>query len=185
MLPVILVHLWCTPNKLVLRKDTDIIHVAMGGGQKSFYTFLRGVQKVLAACEGGGSKKFDDKNCQLPSPPPQSIYEHSLTINNRGLRRKELSSWRGGNYCLGDLKFGRVGRSDQLSLINFEFKILRFVYGLIRSADRIAKRHAPKSVIYTTFWEFFWNLTCWVLLVFARNWAMATLEKIFMSILLR
>ena len=30
-------------------------------------------------CEGG-SKKFDDKNFQLPSPPHQSIYEHSLII---------------------------------------------------------------------------------------------------------
>ena len=30
-------ELWCIPNKLVLKKDTDIIDVAMGG-QKSVYT---------------------------------------------------------------------------------------------------------------------------------------------------
>ena len=55
MLPVILVHLWCVPNKLVLRKDNDIIHVAMGGVKK-FLHLLTGVQKVLAACEGGVKK---------------------------------------------------------------------------------------------------------------------------------
>ena len=53
----ILVHLWCIQNKLVLKKDTDIIHVAMGGGSKKFSHMLRGVQKVLAACEGGEVKK--------------------------------------------------------------------------------------------------------------------------------
>ena len=56
MLPVILVHLWCIPNKLVLRKDTDIIHVAMGGvkkvftlvegGFKKFWRLAKGVKKV-------------------------------------------------------------------------------------------------------------------------------------------
>ena len=57
MLPVILVHLWCIQNKLVLKKDTDIIHVAMGGGgSKKFSHMLKGVQKVLAACEGGIKK---------------------------------------------------------------------------------------------------------------------------------
>ena len=55
MLPVILVHLWCIPNKLVLKKDTDIIHVAMGGSKK-FLHLLSGVQKVLEACEGGFKK---------------------------------------------------------------------------------------------------------------------------------
>ena len=35
-------ELWCIPNKLVLRKDTDIIHVAMGGGSKKFLDLLRG-----------------------------------------------------------------------------------------------------------------------------------------------
>ena len=47
-------------------------------GPKKFLHLLRGVQKVLAACEGG-SKKFDDKKFQLPSPH-QSIYEHSLNM---------------------------------------------------------------------------------------------------------
>ena len=60
MLPVILilvhVHLWCIQNKLVFKKDTDIIHVAMGGGSKKFSHMLRGVQKVLAACKGGVKK---------------------------------------------------------------------------------------------------------------------------------
>ena len=71
MLPVILVHLWCIQNKLVLKKDTDIIHVAMGGSKK-FSHMLRGVQKVLVACEGG-SKKFDDKNVQIPAPPTKYL----------------------------------------------------------------------------------------------------------------
>ena len=56
MLPVILVHLWCIQNKLVLKKDTDIIHVAMGGGVKKVFTHVGGVQKVLAACEEGVKK---------------------------------------------------------------------------------------------------------------------------------
>ena len=38
---------------------------------------MRGVQKVLAACEGG-SKKFDDKNFQLPSLPPPPKYLWTL-----------------------------------------------------------------------------------------------------------
>ena len=73
MLSVILVHLWCIQNKLVLKKDTDIIHVAMGGGGSKKFShnaMLRRVQKVLTACEGG-SKKFD-KNFQLPSPPTKT-----------------------------------------------------------------------------------------------------------------
>ena len=49
-----------------------------GGGVKKVLHLLRGVQKVLAACEGG-SKKFDDKNFSIPSPPHQSINEHSLS----------------------------------------------------------------------------------------------------------
>ena len=69
MLPVILVHLWCIPNKLVLRKDTDIIHVAMGGSKK-FLHFLEGGFKKFWRFAKGGSKKFDDKNFQLPSLPP-------------------------------------------------------------------------------------------------------------------
>ena len=72
MLPVILVHLWCIPNKLVLRKDTDIIHVANGGGgvKKVFTLVEGGFKKFWRLAKGGGSKKFDDKNFQLPSPPP-------------------------------------------------------------------------------------------------------------------
>ena len=44
-----------------------------------FLHLLRGVQKVLVACKGG-SKKFDNKNFQLPGPH-QSIYEHSLRVS--------------------------------------------------------------------------------------------------------
>ena len=66
------------PNKLLLsRRETDIIHLARGESKK-FFDMLRGVQKSFAACEGGGSKKFDAENFQLPSPPHQSISEHSL-----------------------------------------------------------------------------------------------------------
>ena len=127
--------------------------------------------------------------------------QRRITINNRGLRRKELSSWRGGNYCLGDLKFGRVGRSDQLSLIKlncFPYKVKEvihwltisslkyyglFMFGSISWSHRKTARSA-KRYLYD-FLRFFWNLTCWVLLVFVGNWAMATLEKIFVSILFR
>ena len=56
------------PNKLVLRKDTDIIHVAMGGVKKVF-TLVEGGFKKFWRLAKGGSKKFDDKNFQLPSPP--------------------------------------------------------------------------------------------------------------------
>ena len=67
------------PNKLVLRKETDIIHLAMGGGVKKVFTLGEGGSKSSGGLRrGAGSKKFDDKNFQLPSPPHQSIYEHSL-----------------------------------------------------------------------------------------------------------
>ena len=55
MLPVILIHLWCIQNKLVLKKDTDIKHVAMGGSKK-FSHMLRGGSESLAACKGGVKK---------------------------------------------------------------------------------------------------------------------------------
>ena len=75
----LLVHLWCIQNKLVLKKDIDIIHVAMGGGgvKKSFHTCWGGVQKVLAASEGGVKKVWRQK-FSIAQPPHQSIYEHSL-----------------------------------------------------------------------------------------------------------
>ena len=62
----------------MLRKETDIIHLAMGG-QKSFFHLLRGSKKFQRLAKGG-SKKFDSENFQLPSPPQQSIYEHSLNM---------------------------------------------------------------------------------------------------------
>ena len=58
----------------LLSWDTDIIHLAMGGVKKVFYTCWGGFKKFWRLAKGG-SKKFDDKNVQLPSPH-QSIYEH-------------------------------------------------------------------------------------------------------------
>ena len=49
-----------------------------GGGAKKFLHLLRGVQKVLAACEGGVKKVWRQK-FSIAQPPHQSIYEHSLT----------------------------------------------------------------------------------------------------------
>ena len=48
------------------------------GGQKSFYTCWGGFKKFWRLAKGG-SKKIDAENFQLPSPPHQSIYEHSLS----------------------------------------------------------------------------------------------------------
>ena len=70
--------LFIIPNKSLSRKETDIIHLAMGGGSKKFFDMLTGVRKSFAACKMG-SIKFDAKNFQLPSPPHQSISEHSLS----------------------------------------------------------------------------------------------------------
>ena len=56
MLPVILVHLWCIQNKLVLKKDTDIIHVAMGGGVKKVFTHVEGGFKKFWRLAKGGQK---------------------------------------------------------------------------------------------------------------------------------
>ena len=56
MLPIILVHLWCIPNKLVLRKDTDIIHVAMGGGVKKVFTLVEGGSKSFGGLRRGVKK---------------------------------------------------------------------------------------------------------------------------------
>ena len=63
----------------MLRKETDIIHLAMGGGSKSFYTCWGGVQKVLVDCEGGVKKVWRQKFSIAQPPPHQSINEHSLT----------------------------------------------------------------------------------------------------------
>ena len=65
------IHLLCIPNKSVLRKETDIIHLN-GGGHKVF-TLVEGVQKVLEACKGG-SNIVDDKNFQLPTPTPTKVF---------------------------------------------------------------------------------------------------------------
>ena len=51
-----------------------------GGGVKKVFTHVEGGSKSFGGLRRGGSKKFDDKNFQLPSPPHQSIYEHSLSI---------------------------------------------------------------------------------------------------------
>ena len=52
----LLVHLWCIQNKLVLKKDIDIIHVAMGGGSKKFSHMLRGGSKSFGGLRRGVKK---------------------------------------------------------------------------------------------------------------------------------
>ena len=83
MLPVILVHLWCIPNRLVLRKDTDIIHVAMGG-QKSFHTCWGGFKKFWRVAKG--VKIVWRQKFSIAQPPNQSIYEHSLDCSKMARR---------------------------------------------------------------------------------------------------
>ena len=82
MLPVILVHLWCIPNKLVLRKDTDIIHVAMG--VKKVFKLVEGGFKKFWRLAKGGQKSLTTKIFNCPAPH-QSIYEHSLIDYNVSL----------------------------------------------------------------------------------------------------
>ena len=65
------------------------------GGQKVF-TLVEGGSKSFGGLKRG-VKKFDDENFQLPNPPHQSIYEHSLCSEkvpaNLTIRRiKKLSS---------------------------------------------------------------------------------------------
>ena len=74
---MILVHLWCIQNKLVLKKDTDIIHVAMGGSKK-FSHMLRGFKKFWRLAKGG--QKVWRQKFSIAQPPHQSIYEHSLIM---------------------------------------------------------------------------------------------------------
>ena len=62
----------------MLRKKTDIIYLA--GGVRKVFTLVEGGFKKFWQLAKGGSKKFDDKNFKLPSPPHQSIYEHSLRV---------------------------------------------------------------------------------------------------------
>ena len=56
-----------------MRKETGIIHLAMGGVKKVF-TLVEGGFKKFWRLAKGGSKKFDDKNFQLPSPPPTKVF---------------------------------------------------------------------------------------------------------------
>ena len=66
-------------TQLLSMKETDIIHLAMGG-QKVFWHVKGGLKSLQLA---KGVKKFDAKNVQLPSPPHQSISEHSLRPNKK------------------------------------------------------------------------------------------------------
>ena len=60
---------------------------------------LRGGSKSFGGLQRGGSKKFDDKNFQLPSPPPhQSIYEHSLRASTLQICLEKKSK----RTCTGD-----------------------------------------------------------------------------------
>ena len=52
----------------------------MGGGVQKVLTLVEGGSKSFGGLKRGGSKKFDDKNFQLPGPH-QSIYEHSLKVS--------------------------------------------------------------------------------------------------------
>ena len=70
----ILVHLWCIPNKLVLRKDTDIIHVAMGGGVKKVFTLVEGGFKKFGGLRRGGQKSLTTKIFNCPAPPPKYLW---------------------------------------------------------------------------------------------------------------
>ena len=81
----ILVHLWCIQNKLVLKKDTDIIHVAMGGSKK-FSHMLRGGLKKFWRLGKGGQKSLTTKIFNCPAPH-QSIYEHSLRSTQQTVQR--------------------------------------------------------------------------------------------------
>ena len=58
----------------MLGKETDIIHLAMGGGgvKKVFTLVEGGVQKVLAACEGGVKKVWRQK-FSIAQPPPTKV----------------------------------------------------------------------------------------------------------------
>ena len=76
-----------------------------GGGVKKVFTLVEGGFKKFWGLAKGGSKKFDDKNFQLPSPPHQSIYEHSLTgvleLISTAPVRKTSKFARGGHSTLG------------------------------------------------------------------------------------
>ena len=69
------------PNKLVLRKDTDIIHVAMGG-QKSFYTCWGGFKKFWRLAKGGVKKVWRQKfsTAQPPPPPPTKVFMNTPLV---------------------------------------------------------------------------------------------------------
>ena len=73
MLPVILVRMWFIQNKLVLKKDTDIIHVAMGGGVKQVFTHVEGGFKKFWRLAKGGQKSLTTKIFNCPAPPPKYL----------------------------------------------------------------------------------------------------------------
>ena len=75
MLPV---HLYCIPNKLVLRKETDIIHLAMGEVTKVF-TLVEGGSKSSGGLRRGVKKVWRQK-FSIAQPPHQSINEQSLNF---------------------------------------------------------------------------------------------------------
>ena len=86
MLPVVLVHLWCIPNKLVLKKDIDIIHVAMGGGVKKVFTLVKGGSKSFGGLRrGGGQKSLTTKIFNCPASPTKVFMNtpllHSLIFD--------------------------------------------------------------------------------------------------------
>ena len=94
----------------MLRKETDIIHLAMGGGGvKKVFTLVEGGFKNFWWLAKGGSKKFDDKNFQLPSPPHQSINEHSLSGEGAWRKKSMCSAPAGPRARTRDLPRARRG----------------------------------------------------------------------------
>ena len=108
----------------------QVCPIELGEGVKKF-RHVEGVQKVFAACKGGGrSKKFDAENFQLPSPPHQSISEHSLINLKTGLQTSGVATGvaRGADCHPWQPKFaknrekrGNIGKKRQKSGSFFHF----------------------------------------------------------------
>ena len=76
----------------VLRRETDL-HTSRNGGPKKMFDLWRGIQKVLQLAKGVGVKKVCRQKfstAQRPSPPHQSISEHSLTRHLKKIQQVNL-----------------------------------------------------------------------------------------------
>ena len=121
------VHLWCIQNKLVLKKDTDIIYVAMGGSKK-FSHMLRGGSKSFGGLRRGGQKSLTTK-FSIAQPPHQSINEHSLMMIGHAKKKLKHSTTLVGS--LGKRarvpNFTHVGRSTPLHEVESKIKLSSLV----------------------------------------------------------